>query len=104
MAVEMRCQSCLLILLCIESVDGITEMGKIEKYKKEFFEHLPDLFLDRFEQQFTVHINITRKWLHTKTIPIIIAGNPHFAKACICWIFNDDTNFPTNEIILNITS
>lgn len=81
----------------VESVEGISEMGKIEKCGKEFFERLPELFLERFEQQFKVH---TRKWLHTKTIPIIIAGNPHFAKAYFRWVFNNDSNFPTDEIVL----
>jgi hypothetical protein len=81
----------------IESVDGINNMGKIEKCGKEFFERLPTLFLERFEQQFKVH---TRKWIHAKTIPIIIAGHPSIAKAYIRWIFNADTNFPTNEITL----
>jgi hypothetical protein len=53
--------------------------------------------LEQFEQQFKVH---TWKWLHVKTIPIIIAGDPSIAKAYICWIFNNDTNFLTKEITL----
>jgi hypothetical protein len=53
--------------------------------------------LEQFEQQFKVH---TWKWLHVKTIPIIIVGDPSIAKAYICWIFNNDTNFLTKEITL----
>ena len=46
--------------------------------------------MERFKQQFKVP---TRKWLHMKTIPIIIAGHPSIAKAYLRWIFKKDTNF-----------
>jgi hypothetical protein len=64
----------------IDSVDGISNQGTKEKCGKEFFERLPDLFLERFEMTFHDH---TKKWRDRKTLPIIIAGHPAIAKAYI---------------------
>lgn len=79
----------------VKAVNGVSPMGKIHKGGKEFFERLPNLFLERFENTFREH---TKKWCTVKTLPIIIAGHPRIAKAYLRWLFNLEQQFP-NEVI-----
>ena len=55
----------------IKAVDGVEQMGKVNKGGRELFERLPNLFFERFEESFKEH---TKKWRTPETLPIIIAG------------------------------
>lgn len=64
----------------ITAVDRVESVGKVNKGGKEFFERLPNLFFERFEESFKEH---TKKWRTAETLPIIIAGHPRIAKAFV---------------------
>jgi hypothetical protein len=79
----------------VRAVDGVKPMGKVNKGGREFFDRLPNLFFERFENTFQEY---TRKWCTVETLPIIIAGHPRIAKAYLLWLFSLDKQFP-NEVI-----
>lgn len=54
-------------------VDGVKKMDDLDKCGKEYFERLPDLFFERFEESLAEH---TKKWRSTESLPVIIAGHP----------------------------
>jgi hypothetical protein len=49
----------------LKAVEGVEPAGHINKGGKEFFERLPDLFFERFNETFNEH---TKKWRTPKTI------------------------------------
>ena len=69
-------------------------MGSLEKCGKEFFERMPSLFLQRFEETLTTH---TSKWRSEKSLPIILGGHPKIAKYFRRWLFH--SHHPPNEDI-----
>eukprot|EP00956_Cyclotella_meneghiniana_P010989 scaffold15408_cov41-Cyclotella_meneghiniana.AAC.7 len=81
----------------VKAVDGIEPAGEINKGGKEFFDRLPDLFFERFEEAFNEH---TKKWRTPETLPIIVAGHPRIAKAFVHWIFGQSPSFPDEDIEL----
>eukprot|EP00956_Cyclotella_meneghiniana_P026149 scaffold55872_cov78-Cyclotella_meneghiniana.AAC.1 len=81
----------------VKAVDGVEPAGDVNKGGLEFFERLPNLFFQRFEESFTEH---TRKWRTPKTLPIIIAGHPMIAKSFLRWVFGQAQSFPDENIVL----
>jgi hypothetical protein len=82
---------------CMKAVNGVKPMGKVHKGGKEFFERLPTLFFERFENNFAEH---TKNWCSEETLPIIIAGHPLISKAFLRWLFGLDNHFPNEEVEL----
>jgi hypothetical protein len=67
-------------------------MGDLEKCGREYFERLPSLFIQRFEETLKAH---TSRWRSQQSVPIIIAGNPVIAKHFLRWLFHG--HLPPNE-------
>jgi hypothetical protein len=68
-------------------------MGKVNKGGREFFDRLPNLFFERFENTFQEY---TRKWCTVETLPIIIAGHPPILqKSIFGGSFLSTSSFPT---------
>jgi hypothetical protein len=80
------------------ALNGVSPMGEVSKCGLEFFERMPKLFLERFEEQLNEH---TKKWRSTETLPVIIAGHPLIAKAYINWLFGKTETFPNKETTLD---
>eukprot|EP00956_Cyclotella_meneghiniana_P030052 scaffold74749_cov35-Cyclotella_meneghiniana.AAC.6 len=60
------------------AVDGVAPRGDLDKCGKEFFQRMPELFLQRFEESFSEH---TKKWRDRETLPVLIAaGHPLIVK------------------------
>jgi hypothetical protein len=76
----------------IKAVEGVSEMGGVEKSGREFFNRLPGLYIERFEQTLHEH---TMKWRTNETLPVVIAGHPTIAKWFLKWVF-DDATIPTD--------
>jgi hypothetical protein len=76
----------------IKAVEGVSEMGSVEKSGREFFNQLPGLYIERFEQTLHEH---TMKWRTNETLPVVIAGHPTIAKWFLKWVF-DDATIPTD--------
>jgi hypothetical protein len=81
----------------LKAFEGVESAGHINKGGKEFFERLPDLFFERFNETFNEH---TKKWRTPKTIAIIVAGHPQIAKAFLRWLFDIEETFPNEDIEL----
>ena len=81
----------------IEAMEGVPSKGPVENKGREYFEKLPSLFLERFEETFTRH---TCKWRTSKTLPIIIAGHPTISKWFVRFLFGMAPSFPDEDIIL----
>jgi hypothetical protein len=67
-------------------------MGNLEKCGKEFFERMPSLFMQRFEETLDTH---TSKWRSEKSLPIILGGHPKIANYFLRWMFHG--HHPPNE-------
>jgi hypothetical protein len=67
-------------------------MGNLEKCGKEFFERMPSLFMQHFEETLNTH---TSKWRGEKSLPIILGDHPKIAKYFLCWMFHG--HHPPNE-------
>jgi hypothetical protein len=80
----------------LKAVDGVNEKGEISNVGKEYFQRLPSVFLDKFEETFKEH---TKKWRSAKTLPIVIAGHPRIAKAYLRWLFDKDPS-PDETVVL----
>eukprot|EP00956_Cyclotella_meneghiniana_P020348 scaffold35756_cov21-Cyclotella_meneghiniana.AAC.1 len=81
----------------VKAVDGVESAGDVSKGGLEFFERLPNLFFERFEESFSEH---TKKWRSPATLPIIIAGHPIIAKSFLRWVFGESQSFPDEDIVL----
>eukprot|EP00956_Cyclotella_meneghiniana_P016988 scaffold27384_cov36-Cyclotella_meneghiniana.AAC.11 len=80
------------------AVDGVAPRGDLDKCGKEFFERMPELFLQRFEESFSEH---TKKWRDRETLPVLIAaGHPLIVKWFCRWLFNHTVTIPSIEIDL----
>jgi hypothetical protein len=79
----------------LKAVEGVSEMdGDINNVGREFFERMPTVILQKFEETFQEH---TKKWWSVGTLPIIIPGHPKLAKAFLCWLFGPGTSNRSNR-------
>jgi hypothetical protein len=82
----------------IRALSGVSAMGDVSKGGFEFFEQMPKLFLERFQEQLNEH---TSKWRSSETLPVIIAvQHPAISKAFLCWLFDEEESFPNSNVEL----
>jgi hypothetical protein len=78
----------------LRAVDGVAEMGDVSKGGREYFDKMPPVFLEKFEDTFAEH---TKKWRSHGTLPVIIAGHPQIARAFIRWLLGSENDIDADE-------
>jgi hypothetical protein len=76
------------------AVDGVAEIGDVSKGGREYFDKMPPVFLEKFEETFAEH---TKKWRSHGTLPVIIAGHPQIARAFIRWLLGSENDADADE-------
>jgi len=67
-----------------EAIEGISELGEINKGGREFFRQLPDTFLKTFRASYVKLVESC--WRHWRIVSYIIAGDPTLAQMYLNWL------------------
>jgi hypothetical protein len=78
----------------LRAVDGMKEMGDVSKGGCEYFDKMPPVFLEKFEETFAEH---TKKLRRHVTLPVIIAGHQQITTAFTRWLLGSENNMDAAE-------